>query len=192
MLLRGRETGREEEGQSATCTLRRGYGPFPPALLLLLLLLLLLRPGHRQPAAEGEFLRGSSSGGCAPWLFPPPGRAGRWMRPVAAESPGRPRPPQPPLQSAPRLASPPPAGGGRCVVRGGRRRGKAGAEAAAGRGRGAVAGGGRHVAPRRCGEGSGTRPAAPGGAARGRGRGGGARWLPSSSSSSSPNFPAFG
>ncbi|XP_027495264.1 uncharacterized protein LOC113945379 [Corapipo altera] len=128
MLLRGWETGRREEG-----------------------------PGHRQPTSGGEFLRGSWSGGCSPWLSPGPG----WV----LDADGRRAGSTPPhscraaaVGAAPR--SPPPAGGGEAVRGGG---GGVGPE------RGRWRGGGPGPSP--CGEKGRLPPATSGGACRGRRQG---------------------
>lgn len=131
MLLRGYETspGRRRAERNLNS----------PPLLRPLLSLLFLRPGYRQPTSGGEFLLGSSSRGCSPWLFPPPG----W----ALDGAGHREEPSPPQSSraaaavgaAPRLTSAG-GGGGGAWCEGGRRRGRAGAGETAGTG-GAVAGG---------------------------------------------------
>ncbi|CAN8184968.1 unnamed protein product [Coccothraustes coccothraustes] len=97
------------------------------------------------------------------------------MQPPAAHGARHPTAPVRPPQSALRLASPPPAGGE--AVRGGRRRGRAGAGAAAGGRTLPLASSGR-----------GATPATPGGAA-GNGREGSGVLRPPSFSS--PNFPVL-
>lgn len=125
MLLRGYETspGRRRAERNLNS----------PPLLRPLLSLLFLRPGYRQPTSGGEFLLGSSSRGCSPWLFPPPG----WALDGAGHR-GEPSPPQSSraaaaVGAAPRLTSAG-GGGGGAWCEGGRRRGRAGAGETAGRG----------------------------------------------------------
>lgn len=163
MLLRGWETGRAEEGQSATCTVRRCYGPSSSPSS---------DQATRSRHPEGSF--SAAAGAAAAPHGCPQRRAGCWMQPGAAHGPRRPTPPVRPPQSALRLASPPPAGGGRRCEGGG---GGVGPER--GRRRG------EDIAPRR--RGRGETPATPGRAAPARGEGGGMRWPPSSS----PNFPVL-
>lgn len=141
---------REEEGQSATWTVRLCYGPFSPSSSSD------QATGSRHP--EGSFSSAARAAAA------PHGsslrRAGRWMEPATAESPRRPSPPVPPLQSAPRLASPPPAGGE--AVRGAR---GGGGGVGPERGRQPAGGGGggwEDVALGRSGEGSGPRTDGPG------------------------------
>lgn len=110
MLLRGWETGRGEEGQSATCTVRRRYGPSSS-------------PSSRScsdQATRSRHQEGSFSAAAGAAAAPhgcPQRRAGRWMQPAQSPPPRCSRTAAA-VGAAPRLTS---AGGGgrRCEGGGG-------------------------------------------------------------------------